>query len=175
MISKHFTETLSGCTEKFVCGNDFLDYFIKSHMALDEAIGRTYVYLTEDHKELIGYYNISTGSLQGIDKSTETPLKLKIGGAVHINALAVSENYQGKVIPEADALYADFLLDDCIQRIRALRKDVGFEFITLASTRAGYKLYKRFGFDELEDDMLLAPEKDELGCLPMYLSLDWEE
>lgn len=106
MISKQFIETLSGCAEKFVSGNDYLDYFIKSHMALDEAIGRTYVYLTEDHKELIGYYNISTGSLQGIDKSTETPLKLKIGGAVHINALAVSENYQGKVIPEADALYA---------------------------------------------------------------------
>ena len=30
-------------------------------------------------------------------------------------------------------------------------------------------------FNELEDDMLLAPEKDELGCLPMYLSLDWVE
>ena len=35
--------------------------------------------------------------------------------------------------------------------------------------------YIKFGFDELEDDMLLAPEKDELCCLPMYLSLDWEE
>ena len=56
-----------------------------------------------------------------------------------------------------------------------LRKDVGFEFVTLASTQSGYKLYKRFGFDELEDDMHLAPEKDEIGCTPMYLSLDWEE
>ena len=53
--------------------------------------------------------------------------------------------------------------------------DSFIKFVTLASTQSGYKLYKRFGFDELEDDMHLAPEKDEIGCTPMDLSLDWEE
>ena len=175
MISKHFTVELSAVTEKFVCGNKYLDKFIKSHEALDESIGKTYVFLTEDHKELIGYYNIATGSLQSVERVTNNPLKIKIGGTIHINAFAVSEDYQGKIIDEADILYADLLLDDCIQRIIKLRNDVGFEFVTLASTQEGLRLYNRFGFEYLEDHMTFAPEKDEFGCTPMYLSFDCEE
>ena len=46
MISKHFTVELSAVTEKFVCVNKYLDKFVKSHEALDESIGKTYVFLT---------------------------------------------------------------------------------------------------------------------------------
>ncbi len=39
----------------------------------------------------------------------------------------------------------------------------------------GYNLYKRNGFEELEEDMKIAKNDGEKTCIPMYLPLDLEE
>ncbi|SFR56195.1 hypothetical protein [Anaeromicropila populeti] len=52
---------------------------------------------------------------------------------------------------------------------------VGFEFITLNSTKEGLKLYRRYEFEELESDINFAIEKNDLECIQMYLPLDLEE
>lgn len=147
----------------FECGNLTLTKFLKSHDALNMFIGTTYVIKSD--REIIGYYNISTGHIE--DEDT-----LRYGGAIYINYLAIDKKYQGKKL--SGIYYSDILLKDCIERIKDLRNDVGFGFITLSSTKEGYKLYNRNGFSELEDDMRIAKNEGEGTCLPMYLPIDYE-
>lgn len=170
MITELFTDNHHALAEKFRCGNSYLDEFLKESHALDDSIGKTYVYLSTDKKAIVGYYNITTGSLQIADD----PYKIKIGGAVHINAFAIDSAFQGKIPFDGTVRYSDILLNDCIDRIEALREYIGFAFITLASTDEGFNLYKRNGFEELEEDMRIAPEKAEFGCKLMYYVLDLE-
>ena len=60
----------------------------------------------------------------------------------------------------------------CISKIINIRKrNIGFSFITLYSTNAGYNLYKRNGFEDLELDMELPYDYSELQCKPMYYPL----
>lgn len=59
-----------------------------------------------------------------------------------------------------------------------IRRDhVGFGFVTLSASKEGYKLYKRHGFMELEDeDMFFTNNDDEQSGegKQMYLPLDIE-
>lgn len=168
MVTVVFDERYRPLTKSFRCGNRYLDEFLRGGTAVDDSVGKTYLYLTTDKKAIVGYYNITTGSLQIEDD----PCKIKIGGSVHINAFAVDCAFQGKVPFEGVVRYSDILLNDCIGRIGSLREYVGFAFITLASTDEGLHLYRRNGFEELEDDMRIAPEKAEFGCKLMYYVLD---
>ena len=69
----------------------------------------------------------------------------------------------------------DILLDRCMQKIAEIRKkDVGFSFVTLSSTKAGYHLYLRNGFERLDEDMNFSIEESEDGCIPMYYAIDVE-
>ena len=47
----------------FDCGNDYLNNFLRDSKSLDSNIGTTYVYLNKNKSEIIGYFNIGTGSL----------------------------------------------------------------------------------------------------------------
>ena len=70
---------------------------------------------------------------------------------------------------------SDFLLDHCLETIEMLRNDyIGFSFVTLNSTREGYSLYTRNGFEELDEDMHFSIYESDIECIPMYLALDIE-
>lgn len=171
MASEKLSSRHNKIIKDFYCGNSYLDNFLKNGSAFDKAIGRTYIYTTADSSEIIGYYNISTGSLQNIES---TDVKFKMGGSIHINAFAISQDYQGKTVGDHGFRYSDIVLSDCIERIEKLRDSVGFAFITLASTSMGYNLYKRHGFEELEPDMVFTLEHSEVDCIQMYYALDYE-
>lgn len=47
--------------EKFKCGNDVIDKFLRDGSALDENQGITYVLLSDESDFIIGYYNIEVG------------------------------------------------------------------------------------------------------------------
>ena len=159
-LTKGMQDSLSG---SFECGNPALTLFLKSHDALDAFFGTTYV-ITSD-REIIGYYNISTGHI-------EDGSNIRIGGTVYINCLAMDEKYQKKKF--MGSYYSDILLSDCMNRIEDLRNGIGFGFVTLSSTEEGHYLYERNGFSELEDDMRIAKNTGEDTCLPMYLPIDYE-
>lgn len=55
------------------------------------------------------------------------------------------------------------------------QNDSGFSFVTLNSTREGYSLYVRNGFDNLEDALNFAIEESDVECRPMYFVMDWEQ
>ena len=162
--------------DSFSCGNIVIDNFLKSNDAYNSSIGKTYVLLSENEQMVIGYYTISTGSVDYIDGA----LRIKDAGAININYFAIDESFQKNVVFEengAKTYVSDYLLDDCFQRIESIRsKDVGFSYITLDSTPEGVWLYERNGFCSInsEDNILFSPYKHEFESIPMYLFLDEE-
>lgn len=156
-------EIQSSLSQFFDCGNQALSSFIKSYDALDDFFGTTYVMISD--KTIIGYYNISTGHIQDDNK-------IRAGGVVYINCLAVDKQYQKKKIN--NCYFSDILLFDCFKKIKKFRESVGFGFVTLSSTDEGHYLYERNGFFDLEDDMQIAKNHGEDTCVPMYFPLDYE-
>ena len=45
---------------------------------------------------------------------------------------------------------------------------IGATFVTLNSTKEGYNLYKRNGFEELEMDMRFTMEDSDHNCTQLY-------
>lgn len=161
--------------QAFNSGNYYLDNFIKSDAAWNDSIGKTYLLLSDDEKILIGYYNITVGSLEMLDCG----IHKKIGGCVHINCFALDNRFHNQievVMDEKMKIYtSDLLLDDCLQRIERLRKDyIGIAFVTLNSTEEGKWLYLRNDFEPLEEDMFFSIEDSDLKCTQMYLPLELE-
>ncbi len=150
----------------FCCGNPAIDNFLKSSEAFDCLFGKTYAMMTEN--EIIGYYNISTGDIEDDDQ-------LRMGGSIYINYFALDQKYH-RVKYNENWYVSDLLIMDCINRVLDIQENtVGFTFITLSSTSEGYNLYKRNGFEELEDDMKIAKNQGEFTCIPMYLPLATED
>lgn len=44
----------------------------------------------------------------------------------------------------------------------------GAAFVTLSSTKEGYHLYTRNGFEELEDDMCFTMKRSDHDCIRLY-------
>lgn len=170
MNIKKIEEKHSELAMSFNSGNSVLDRFIKSSEAFDNAQGITYVWLNSNDSELIGYYNISTGTFDWIDNGH----RIKQCGAAHINYFAVTEKYQGVLYKEGDDDYklSDLLLSDCLNRIETIREDIGIGCITLSSTKQGYNLYRRADFEELEEDICFTDTSDEKKTTDMYLLLE---
>lgn len=170
-----FTKDMIDIAQDFSSGNVFLDNFLKSDDALNNSIGKTFVWLNENRKEIIGYYNIGVGYIDmyfGDDK-------YKIGGSIHLNFFALNEKYRGIVVRKRTdgtvIKFSDRLFTDFMNKVYELReKYIGFSFVTLAATDEGYSLYKRNYFDDLDADLHFSFKDDEKGCKPMYLALDAE-
>ncbi len=170
-----FTKDMNDIAQDFSSGNVFLDNFLKSEDALNNSIGKTFVWLNENRTEIIGYYNIGVGYIDmyyGDDK-------YKIGGSIHLNFFALNEKYRGIIVrKKADGTvikFSDRLFTDFMNKVYELReKYIGFSFVTLAATDEGYSLYKRNYFDDLDADLHFSFKDDEKGCKPMYLALDAE-
>lgn len=156
---------------KFSCGNDRIDRFIKTTESLDDKFGKTFVWLSDGGNAIIGFYNITTVSVDCVGDV----YKFKMGGAIHINEFAIDSKFQ-KAKATDDDYFSDLLLRECIERIRCLRDAcVGFAFITLQSTCEGRHLYARNNFECIDEDMEIAKWMDkEADCIPMYYSLDYE-
>jgi hypothetical protein len=168
-----FDAALQRLASSFHCGNPHLDSFLCSSSALDDSIGKTYVYLSADGQTIIGYFTLSTGSVDQIDGT----LRWKAGGAVHINCFALDVHYQGlhqfTTSNGSTTNLSDIFLDRCMQHIEHIRKNsLGFTFVTLNSTEQGFSLYKRYGFEQLDDDLTFSFDSSEVKCIPMYFALD---
>ena len=81
-----YTPALQKLAAKFDCGNSYLNQFLRSPDALDAGVGKTFVFLTENTESIVGYYNLSCGSLDEI----EGDVRYKIGGTIHIGYFAIS-------------------------------------------------------------------------------------
>ncbi len=170
-----YTKELLELSKSFSSGNSFLDSFIKTGDALDDGLGKTFVWIDEKRSHIIGYYNVGVGYIDMYNGDD----KYKIGGSIHLNFFALNEKYRGviigktadgRVVKISDSLFADFM--NKVYEIR--EKYVGFSFVTLAATEEGYSLYKRNFFDDLDEGLHFSFKDDEKECRPMYLALDIE-
>lgn len=164
-----YTAALQQLASTFESGNDYIDSFLRHSMSLDSSFGKTYVWLSKDNDMIVGYYNIGTGCIEEEQGSH----KYKLGGAVHINEFALDRRFQGQTEAYTEdgtkINLSDLLLYDCLQQIETIQQEcVGFTFVTLCSTEEGYSLYKRNGFDELDDGLSFSIEQSELKCVRMY-------
>ena len=146
-----YTPALQKLAAKFDCGNSYLNQFLRSPDALDAGIGKTFVFLTENAESIVGYYNLSCGSLDEI----EGDVRYKIGGTIHIGYFAIDEKFQHQLqatTPNGIHLYwGDVLLEECLSRIEAIRsQQVGVSFVTLASSEAGERLYRHHDFEDVD-------------------------
>ena len=170
-----YDASLQKLASSFHSGNDYLDRFLRGPDSLDNNFGKTYVFLSDDNKIIVGYYNLGLGYIEQNDSG----IIRKAGGAVHINCFALDEEYHGLLQAYTDdgvkINLSDVLLDDCMERVEKFRREhVGFAFVTLSSTKEGYSLYLRNGFENLEDDMNFAITDSDVECTPMYLAMDME-
>ena len=79
--------------------------------ALNDSFGKTYAWLENDNCRIIGFYNISAGSIDYLDNDSV----YKMGGAVHINDFAIAQEYQGVEVASGINM-SDILLDECIKK-----------------------------------------------------------
>lgn len=70
------------------------DNFLKSSDALDDNQGVTYIMLSDNENMIIGYYNISTGRVDQIERVNNVDYYVPMGGSVNINYLAIAKEYQ---------------------------------------------------------------------------------
>lgn len=79
-------------------------------------------------------------------------------------------------LPSGDKIYlSDILLIECLGRLEGITSQhIGATFVTLNSTKEGYNLYKRNGFQELEYDMRFTMEDSDHDCTQLYRWIDEE-
>lgn len=160
-------------SKSFHCGNPSIDSFLSDNLSLEKWFGKTFIWI--DNNEIVGFYNIGVGYIRDTDYSN-----YKIGGSVHINYFAVNNSYRNvfntKLSDKEFLKTSDWLMNDLLKRVEDIRNHhLGFSLITLNSTDFGYNLYKRSGFEELEEGLEFDNKDDEDECISMYLSLDLEE
>lgn len=72
--------------------------------------GITYVLLSDDKDFIIGYFNISVGRIDQIEKVMDHTYYIPMGGAININYLAVDKRLQHTLlVPEAKIYYGDYM------------------------------------------------------------------
>lgn len=171
-----FSSNYCDLTKTFTCGNIVIDNFLKSSDALDANQGITYIMLPENQDIIIGYYNISTGRVDQIEKIGDSIRYIPMGGAININYLAIAKDYQRINITLVDncrAYLGDYLLYDCEKRIVSLQENVGTAFITLYSTEEGYHLYhERNSYENFENDMSTFVSESDKSCYKLYKWID---
>lgn len=171
---KPLSPELLPLAERFSSGNTYLDSFLQDgDYSLDPNIGKTYVFLSEENNEIIGYYNLGMSSVDRIEEVNGNRRYIRMGGAVNINYFALDERYHRQVfdmLPSGDKIYlSDILLIECLERIESvINQHIGATFVTLNSTKEGYHLYTRNGFEELEVDMRFTMEDGDHDCTQLY-------
>lgn len=139
--------TRSHNRQQFDCGEQSLNTYVQRYARQNakKNLGETYV-LTNKSKDILGFYTISTASLdyEAYPQSANLP-KYAISSAL-IGRLAVNKNYQGNG-------YGKLLLVDALKKISEIADEIGIHCITVdAKDENAKNFYKRFGFEELLDE-----------------------
>ena len=61
---KKYDASFQKLASHFHSGNTYLDNFLKGYASLDNGYGKTFIWLSNDLSDIIGYYNIGTGYIE---------------------------------------------------------------------------------------------------------------
>ncbi|HYW35709.1 MAG TPA: GNAT family N-acetyltransferase [Balneolaceae bacterium] len=133
--------------QEFNCGEQHLNSYIQrfARQNAKNDLGENYI-LTNNSKEILGFYTINTASLdyEAYPENKGLP-KYAITSAL-IGRLAVDRKYHGNG-------YGKLLLIDALKRILKISDEIGIHCITVdAKDKNAKKFYTYFGFDKLVDE-----------------------
>jgi len=133
--------------KKFDCGEQSLNTCVQRYARqnAENDLGETYV-LTNDEKDILGFYTISTASLDYDAYPENEGLPRYAIPSALIGRFAVDQNHQGNG-------YGKLLLIDALSRILEISEEIGIHCITVdAKDDNAKKFYENFGFEELPDE-----------------------
>jgi GNAT superfamily N-acetyltransferase len=133
--------------KKFDCGEESLNTYLQrfARQNAENDLSKTYV-LTNNEQDILGFYSISTASLEYDAYPEKDGLPRYSIPSALIGRLAVDQNHQGNG-------YGKLLLIDALKRIVEISEEVGIHCITVdAKDDNAKKFYKNFGFEELLDE-----------------------
>lgn len=152
-------------TNKFKCGNKFLDQFLTYEGVYYGNTGeaRTHILVNYDESQIIAYCTLKCSSIKVFnEKDPERPILVP---AVEISRFATHETFQ-------DQGNGKLLLAYALDLIRTIKETMAGVKIVIVFARNNEKVigfYKGFEFEEASGDMDIycIPENDD--CIPMFL------
>ena len=135
----------------FRCGVPVLDSYIQERASQDMRRGICAVHVLEDEDAVVGYYTLSSYTLQLTDIppsiAKKYPKNLLLPCWL-IGRLAVDQKFQGRKIGET-------LLMDALRRILELAKNAGGYCVVVDAKDDRVKpFYFKYGFKPIKDDSL---------------------
>jgi GNAT superfamily N-acetyltransferase len=133
---------------KFDCGNSELNDYLKTRISKDvERKANVPVYAVNSADEVIGFYTLSSGSVQF--ENFPDNLKKKIApypvSIARVGRLAVDQSMQGKGLGKE-------LLFHAIDRVEEVSKSIGIRAIVVdAKDKKAENFYQKYGFDYLQN------------------------
>lgn len=122
--------------------NDFLKLYARQNDS--KGLGKTFVAVAPEEQKVLGYYTISSGSLE-FDNLPENLPRYPIP-VIHLGRLAVDKTAQGQGL-------GSFLLLDVFRRSLKLADALGIYAVEVrALSEQARNFYLKFGFNQLIDD-----------------------
>lgn len=139
--------------QHFTCGSTFLDHYLKTQASQDirKNVAITYVLTFVNANDIIGYYTLSTISIDASELPDETIKKLPrypLLPEILLGRLAVNKGQQGEKIGE-------HLLVDALKRSLSISNQIGINAVVVdAKDNHAAKFYMRYGFIEIPSNKL---------------------
>jgi predicted GNAT family N-acyltransferase len=137
--------------KNFSCGIEPLDRYLKNQASQDERrhLAATYVLTEIDSDVVIGYYTLSSSSIELSELPEDIIKKLPkypVLPATLIGRMAIDKKHHGKKLGE-------LLLIDALQHILAVSKKIAsIAVIVEAKNTDVVNFYRRYGFIQFSDD-----------------------
>ena len=139
--------------QHFSCGTATLDNYLKTQASQDikKNVGMTYVITLINSNDVIGYYTLSTVSIDASELPDEAIKKLPkypMLPGILLGRLAVDSTYQGKKI-------GAHLLTDALKRSLSISSQIGMNAVIVdAKDGKAAKYYNDYGFIEFPSNKL---------------------
>lgn len=134
----------------FSCGIPALDTYIKDRATQDAKrnVAVTYVLARQNSSSIIGYYSISTASIETSqlpESITKRLPRYEALPAMLVGRLAVDQQYRGQ-------RFGELLLVDALSRCFRLSLEIGAMAVVVdAKDEGAARFYERYGFRRFED------------------------
>ena len=127
--------------QDFDCGEETLNIFLRNYARQnsEKGLGRTFVAVRSDQKEVCGYYTLSAGSVS-FETVPENLPRYPVP-TVHLGRLAIDEREKGQGL-------GAFLLIDALRRCQLAAEELGiFAVEVFALNIAAKRFYEEIHFD----------------------------
>lgn len=132
---------------EFDCGNEKLNEYLIKYARQNEDRGLSRTFLILDDWKIVGYYTLSSASLDWnhlVDKDKKSLPKYPIP-CIRIARLAIDKQYQNKG-------FGKMALKEIIKKVLLIRETIGLFALLVEPKESSVSFYKKYGFHKVEND-----------------------